>query len=87
MTQAAVAADVHEPLDVQGDVLAKVTLHGLFGCDDAADATNLVLGQIPDLGAEVDLRPSQDAVRLGAPDAENVGERDLDALADGQINT
>src|SRR6187431_94617 len=46
VTGAAVRTDLHQPLDVLGDLLAQVTLHAALVLNHLADATGLVLGEL-----------------------------------------
>ena len=53
---AAVAADVHEPLDVHADVGAKVSLHRVFAVDDFPDPVEFVLRTVADFFVLVNIR-------------------------------
>src|SRR5690242_12543885 len=52
--QTAVAADLHQPLDVHRDLLAEVTLDATHFLDHAADLADVVFRQIlhPDIGTD-----------------------------------
>ena len=58
MAQAAVAADLHQPLDVHADLSPQVTFHPIVAGDDLAQTSDLVLSQI--LHACVGIDPGLD---------------------------
>ena len=86
MTQAAVAADLGETLDVHRHVAAEVALHSVAVADDLAQLSLVGLSQILHAGVGVDTGLSQDLVGAGAPDTKDIGKADLDPLILGQIN-
>src|SRR4029434_6964459 len=86
VTHAPVAADFHQPLDVHGDLLAKIALDASLLLDHAADLPDVVLGQILDPDVRADACVLQDAVRSHAADAIDVGKPDLDALGTRKID-
>src|SRR5688572_14542264 len=86
MTQAAVAADFHQPLDVHGDLLAEIALHAADLFEHPADLADVVFGQILDADVRADARRGQDVVRPLAPDAVDIREADLDPLRPRQID-
>src|SRR6185503_13335153 len=69
VAQPAVAADLHEPLDVHGDLLAEIAFHPAHFLEHAADLPHVVLGQILDADVRADAGRSQDVVRPLAADA------------------
>src|SRR4029079_3231040 len=52
--QPAIAADLHEPLDVHGDLLAEIALYAAHFLEHAADLPHVVLGQILDADVRAD---------------------------------
>src|SRR6266571_4052235 len=72
VTQAAIAADVHHPLDVHLNLLAQIALDSALLIDDRTDAVDLFLAQLPD--PLIDLNPcfTQNPVRARAADSINV---------------
>ncbi len=52
MTQTAIAADVHQTLNVHLDALAKVAFDVALRVEDRTDLIQLVFTQILDLGVE-----------------------------------
>src|SRR5215510_9841633 len=71
--QAAVAADLHQPLDVHRDLLAEIAFHAALLFEHAADLPDIVFGEIldPDVGAHT--RRAEDIVRPLPPYAVDVG--------------
>jgi len=77
VTEAAVAADVHQTLDVHLDTLAEVTLDLAFRVEHGSDLVQLVFAQITDLRAAVytgltehiDARGPADAGELRQPNS------------------
>src|SRR5581483_91933 len=67
--QAAVAADLHQPLDVHRHLLAEVALDAALLLDHPADLPHVVLGQVLDADVRADAGLPQDLVRSHPPDA------------------
>src|SRR5437660_7605570 len=86
VAQAAVAADVHQPLDVHLGALPEVALDLALTLDDLADAVELRLVQVAHAHVGADLRLLEDGVRARAPDSVDVRQSDLDPLVDRQVN-
>ena len=85
MAQAAVAADVGQPLDVVRDLALEVALD-LERLDDFAQAL-LVLGrEVLDPRVRVDPGLREDLLRRREPNAEDSRESDLDALVAREID-
>src|SRR5215510_5714659 len=84
--QAAVAADLHQPLDVHRDLLAEIAFHAALLFEHAADLADIVFGKIlhPDVRAHA--RRTQNAVRALPPDTVDVGKADLDPLGPREIH-
>src|SRR6187402_2201449 len=87
MAQAAIAADFHQALDVERDLLAEVALDAAHFLDDPADVPDVVLGQVLDTDVGTDAGGRQNVVRALPPDAVNIGQSDFDALGARQIYT
>src|SRR5262249_1501812 len=62
VAQAAVAAEVHEPLDVHGDLAPEITLDLVVGLDDLADGAGLLLGEVLGPRGQVDPRLGHDVL-------------------------
>ena len=81
-----VAADLHLPLDVLGDVPAQVALDLQVGVDVVAEPGDLLVGQVPDPGVGAGLGGRADLLRGRPADAEDVGEGDLQPLLAGDVH-
>jgi len=80
MTQAAVAADLNQTLDVEADLTAQVTLYGVAVLDALTQLCCFFLSQILNAGVRVDTGLGQDFVGQLPSDAVDVGQADLYAL-------
>src|SRR5690606_21418160 len=87
MTQAAIAGEVHEALDVHRRVAAKVTLDRVVGVDGLTDLQDFGVRQVLDTTAVVNAQLVGDVDRGLATDAVDVGERDDYALVGREIDT
>src|SRR5215211_4250471 len=87
VTLAAVAVDLHQPLDVEADVLAQIALDLPFVGDDLADLANVILGEVFDAHVLVHARLLENGRRARAADAENVRQADFDPLVEWKIHT
>src|SRR5207302_4955273 len=75
-------------LDVERDLAAQIALHTalqLLG-DDVAQPPHLGVVELSGAGVGIDLGQAEDAPRGGRPDAEDVGQRHLDALVARDVN-
>ena len=54
MTNATIATDIHQSLDVQRDFTAEVALNLVLGCYHLTDLTSLVVGPVTNLLVLVD---------------------------------
>src|SRR5215211_688350 len=86
MPQAAVAADLHEPLDIHGDLLAEIALDAALLLEHTADLADVVFRQVLDADIRAHARRSEDVVRALASNAVDVGEPDLDPLGPRKVN-
>src|SRR3954447_15632670 len=64
VTEAAVRAVLHQPLDVLRALAAQVALDGEVLVDEVAELADLVLGEVADVCVRVDARAQQRALRL-----------------------
>jgi len=87
VADATVTADVHQALDVETDVLAKVAFHRFFGGDYLANTANFVFREVANLGTVFNLCPVENAMGLGAANPIDVGQSDFNALLDRQIDS
>jgi hypothetical protein len=87
VTNAPVAVDLLEALEVELKVPAEVTFDGdAVGLNDRNDDPDLLVGQFTRAGVRVDVRLAEDLLRERKADAIDVRERSFDALLIGDIN-
>src|SRR6267143_695910 len=87
VAQAAVAAQVHQALDVQAHLAAEVALDLVVLVEALADAVDLVVGQVLGPLGRIDLGQGTDLPRAGVADPVQVRERDLDLLLAGKVDS
>ena len=83
MTDAAIAADLHQPLDVEVDFAAKFAFHMVVVVDIFSEFGYVVLVQILDARVGIDARRREDLFGRGQADPVNVGKPDLYTLFSG----
>src|SRR4051812_49861645 len=86
MAKAAVAADLHQALDVLAALATQVALDDVVAVDDVAELRDLVIGEVADLAVRLDAESGEDLVGSGAPDPVDVGQADLHALVEGDVD-
>ena len=59
MTQAAIAAEVHQTLDVDADFTTKIALDQIVAVDDFADLQNFLVAELADAALERESSPSR----------------------------
>src|SRR3546814_8546250 len=84
MAQAAIAGEVHQPLDVHRRVAAQVALDRVVGVERFANLQDFGVRKILDAAAVVDAQLVGDVDGGLAADAVDVGERDDHALVGGR---
>src|SRR3546814_10879925 len=77
-TKAAIAGQVHEPLDVHRNFAAKVALHGEVAVDQFADLEHFLIGQVLDATLCRDAKLVHDALGRCRANAVNISKGDLD---------
>src|SRR5688500_2007784 len=87
VTQSAVAADVHQPLDVHVHFLPQRALDLEVLLDDLAQLVHVRIRKRMDAGIRVDSRLAQDLLRRGPADPVDVRETDFDPLLAGKIDS
>ena len=87
MTQAAVAADLRQTLDVHSGSAAQVTLDQILLLDNLTQLSLLVIGQILDANVGIDAGLSQDLLGAGSADAVNISQTNFNTLFAGQVYT
>src|ERR1700754_1748498 len=86
MTQAAIAAKVHQPLDVDASLAAKVTLDDVVAVDHFADLQHLRVAELTDATLRRELHLVHDLGRALRADAMDVLQRDQHALIGWDIH-
>src|SRR3712207_4262490 len=86
MAQAAVAGEVHQPLDVHRGLAAKVALDIVVAVDRLADVQDLLVGQVLDPLFRRDAELGDDVLGRGLADSVDIGERDFHALVGGDVH-
>src|SRR5262245_15034696 len=87
MTQAAIGTDFHEPLDVEGNILAEISFHFVLLLDQLSYLVNLVIIQFTNFRVETDCRFAKNPRRLRAADPVDVSQRDFHTLVRWKIHT
>src|SRR5262245_62557591 len=72
MSQPAIAAEIHQPLDVHGDFASQVTLDHIVAVDDLADLQHFLIGQLRHPAGVGDSDFLHDFVGLFRPDAMDI---------------
>ena len=80
MTQATVAGEIHQALDVHRGFATKITLDREVGVDRFADLQDFGVRQVLYATAVIDAELVGDLESLGTTDTMDVGERDDNAL-------
>src|SRR5690606_10488137 len=80
MTQAAVAADVDEALDVDRNLGAQVTFDLVAGFNHATQLADFLVGQVAGLLGRIDVSLFKDGLGADAADAKDVREGDFAPL-------
>ena len=87
MTNAAIAADFLEALDIHSDLSAKITFNGVILFDDITDTVDFFVGEVLDAGVRIDIGLLKNLAGTRASDTVNVGQSDFNTLISRQINT
>jgi hypothetical protein len=87
MSDAAVAADLIESLNVKSNLTAKITLYGVRGFDYLTELSNLSLGEILRTGIRIDTGLFENVTRTLYADTVDIGQGELNALVVRNINT
>jgi hypothetical protein len=87
MPIAAVAADIHKPLDVSGDFTAEVTFNFMILFEFFTDLVDLVGGKVINAARPINAGHVKDLERGCPADAINIRQCDIRALASGQVNS
>ena len=87
MADAAVAADLHQTLDVQRHIAALVAFHDQVMVDILTDLSLVLLGHILYTGIRIDAGGGENVVGSLTADAVDIGECDFHPLFSGQVYT
>src|SRR5437667_4131226 len=85
MAQAAVTADLHQPLDVEVHFPPQVSFDHEMAIDIVPQPRNLILGQRLDPGLRVEPNGAYGFPALGPPDPIDIRKRDVDRLLIGNV--
>ena len=83
MTNAAVAADFDQSLDVQSNVSSQVALNNVMMIDVFTQLGSVFFGQILDTDVGIDTGSSENVFSGFLADTVNIGQADFDALFSG----
>src|SRR5690606_28646400 len=86
MAQAPVRSDVHEPLDAHADLGVERSFHAIVVLDLVAEQRALFFSESRNPRGGIELRRRENLLRGGAPDSEDVRERDVESLLVRQID-
>ena len=87
MTNASIAVDFHQPLDVETDVFPKITFDPSLVCDDLTDLTDIVLVEVFDPLVPIDICLRENPGRPRTADSEDVRQSYFDALVQWKIHS
>jgi hypothetical protein len=85
MSNTAIAADLHEPLNVQVDLAPKVTLDGVLTVDDLANTVDFFLAELPYPGIGIHIGAVQDTSTDRRTNPIDVGQRDENFLVSRDV--
>src|ERR1700733_202870 len=86
VTQAAITAEIHQPLDVRRDLAAEVAFDDVVAVDDFAQLQYVLVAQLRHPARFGDRDLIEDFVGLGAANSIDVLQRNHDALVGRQID-
>lgn len=86
MTQATIAAQIHQPLDVHGRLAAKVAFDDILAVDRLTNLDDFRFGELIDPAAVLDAEAVANFLRVLRPDAVNVTQRDMHALRSRDVD-
>src|SRR5436190_5246041 len=86
MAQAAIAAEVHQTLDVDADFTAKIAFDHVVAVDHFADLQHFLVGELADAAIQRDLHLLHDLASVLLADAVDVLKRDQHALVGRDVD-
>lgn len=87
MAQSAVGAQIHEPLDVRGNISSQISLNLELALEDFPNAQDFGLGKLMRSRFGVDACPGNDVLGRPAADPVDGCQRDSDTLIFRQIDS
>lgn len=87
MTQPAVAPDIHQALDVHGDLTPEIALHPHLFVDNLADAVDLVVCQVTHARVGIDVGALEELLTSMQSNAIDIWQSRLDPLVARKINS
>src|SRR5690606_29248251 len=87
VTQAPIAADVHEAFDAQLDFRLEYAVNLIFLCYDGPDGIRFFVGPVFYLLVPIHVGFGKDSLGRPSANAENVGKTDLTSLVIRNVNT
>jgi hypothetical protein len=87
VAKTAVAANVHQTLDVHRDFPAEIAFDSHLFVDDLAKAIDLIVGQVPNSRIRVDIRPLEQLLARMQPNSVDVRQSCLNTLIAREIDS
>ena len=86
VAQAAIAAQIHQPLDVHRHFAAQIAFDEIVAVDDFADLDDFGVGQVVDAALWRDADLLADLLGLGGANSMDIAQADFDSLLGGDID-
>jgi hypothetical protein len=87
MSQATIGTQVHQALDVHLNFAPKITFHLAVIVDGGADRAHLIIVEVLCTDRAIYTRALKDILGGVPADSKNVGQRDVDSLPPGKVDT
>src|SRR4029077_1574077 len=87
VTQPAVAAEIHQPLDVHGNFAPQIAFHDIVAVDHFANLQHVLVAELGHPTRWVDVHLFHDFLGLLRPDAMDILQGDHNALVCRYVNT
>jgi hypothetical protein len=87
VAQAAVAAEIHQALDVHSDFAPEIALNLVLAVNQLAEAQHLIVRELVDAAVIWDREAFANLVCLGGAYTEDIAQPDGDALSRGDIHS
>jgi hypothetical protein len=87
MTQAAIAPDIHQSLDVHRDFAPEISLYAELFVDDVAQPPDFIFCEVPHPRIGIDASSLEELLAGMQANTVDVGERYFYALVSGKINS